>query len=100
MNATQTRMTEMMRDLAFGRLSEYPDRQAFAIAEHYVSMAHLALELHRVLEARRLLASPHSNPCVNHAIGEMVCEIKRHHLIDLGLELEWPSPPETHQTNR
>lgn len=76
-------------DLARRRLVGSASEQARAIAKHYVRHAMLAQTLARLLEAQCLRCA---HPDAESLIQSMVNQIKRDHLHDFGIALEWETP--------
>lgn len=87
---SNTRYEQAVTEQAYASLSEYPNRQAEAIARHYVSNLRIALTLLELIKSR-----PHgeSGRKVDSIIAHCVEEIKRNHRFTLGLKLEWPVHP-------
>ena len=90
MSSTAIRYEASAIALAYQSLCQCQDRQAETIARHYIAHATLALNLLHLIEARR-----HSSDPVNldAAIDHCVQQIKRNHMYDFGIELEWRQLP-------
>lgn len=89
-------IADLMRQIeilqARHKLTKYPAAQAETIARHYVSLAALATNLLRIIEAKRFGAT---EP-VDALIADQIDIIKEAHARDFGIELEWPiSHPNT-----
>lgn len=79
--------------MRFGTLVGHPERQAEAIIHHYAAHASMAIDVFRVMEKYRGL-HPQDHPdhyrdYINHA----VYLIRRGHLADFGIPLEWEAKP-------
>jgi hypothetical protein len=85
-------MTEiMMRQQRYAMLSEHQHIQEETIANHYSSLAHMAMQLRMLIEERNFIRrNGHDSKNLDDAIEMMTKEIKKIHLADFGLELEWP----------
>lgn len=86
--ASEIRYENAAKQLAFARLQQCPESQAEAICKHYVAHAVLALDTLRLIEAARFSEDRTS---ADYAIKSFVATIKRNHLHDFGIELEWRS---------
>lgn len=84
--ATAINYEKAASELARLRLLKYPSEQAETIAKHYVAHAVLALDLLKMIEARRQSDEPGN---LDWAIAYSLEQIKRNHLHDFGIALEW-----------
>lgn len=93
--ASSIRYQQALVSLAQRRLRGRPLQQAEAIAKHYAAHATLAINLLHLIEAQREAAQQDSgtpaaiDAAANAYIAYHVEEIKRNHLHDFGIELEW-----------
>lgn len=72
--------------ISMSRLS--PEDEALVLAEHYLSLIDCAFQLHRLIRIKR----DHDGPVqtIDQEIRHLADDIKRKHLLDFGIELEWP----------
>ncbi len=85
--ATEIRFEMDAKKLAFKILLNDPLAQAERISNHYIAHAQMSLQLKRLLEELSHTSAPSKD--LYFAIDFCVNEIKRGHLHDFGLELEW-----------
>jgi uncharacterized protein YukJ len=74
-------------------LGQYPNTQAEAVARHYCSMIHIALDLKNMVELKRSSHGPEKD--LDDLIAITLMKIKEAHLTDLGIALEWGKPNES-----
>jgi hypothetical protein len=89
--ASEIDLEKRARFLARGFLFEHPEEQARVVAEHYLSHAHIARALIHLIgefnNARRHGLGTANN--MRDGIEILLGEIKRDHLVDFGIPLEW-----------
>lgn len=89
-SATALRYQAAIKAMKHEQFFKHPQTQAEVIATHYCSLAILSLNLLEMIKLRHhLQGSEQLDIVIEHHIGE----IKRHHLNDFGIELEWNKPP-------
>lgn len=83
----EERNTALMERRKRNHLLRYPHLQAEAIAEHYTKLAMIAMDLRHLTNMRR--HADHDNTEIDWAINNITDGIKRQHLEDFGIPLEW-----------
>jgi hypothetical protein len=73
-------------------LAQSVESQEERIAAHYTAFAHLAMQLRQLTEARKHSGSPELNETIRYLTGK----IREGHLMEFGIELEWPNTNHTH----
>lgn len=79
------------RNRQYHMLSESEEMQEERIASHYVAFAHLALQLKKMNEIRKM--NRESSPELNEHIRWLTSKIREGHLTEFGIELEWKHQP-------
>ena len=64
------------------------------IAKHYVAFAHLAMQLSKLIEAR----DQNQSEGLDKTIKYLTSKIREGHLMEFGIELEWPINPTSETT--
>lgn len=64
-------------------------RQADIIADHYASLAQIAMQLKQAVEARKLGGLYSPNPGIDELITYLTEQIKTQHCLAFGIELNW-----------
>ena len=70
----------------FEMLSRSVELQEEAIVNHYVAFANLAMQLRTLVNQRKLIRSEESDDLIRFLVGK----IKQGHLMEFGIQLEWP----------
>lgn len=86
-SATSIRYEQAVMAIAHERLRRFPEHQAEAIAKHYAAHATTAMQILKMIEARR--GTWDATPNLDQAIQMLVEQIKTNHRHDFGIELEW-----------
>lgn len=93
-SASAARYEAAVKAMRQERFMLHPETQAEAIANHYVTLAMLAiqtLEMIKVKEHGPRLGYGEKSP-LDDAIEHNIQTIKRAHAYDFGIELEWRKP--------
>lgn len=90
--ATEIRYEQMLGELARERFYTHPETAAEAIAAHYASHATMALQLLELIKLKRYAPPEASTTHADEAIEYLTNHIKRDHLNDFGIPLEWHNP--------
>jgi len=84
--SASSRIEAMMSERKFHLLANHPHLQAEAIADHYSSLAAVAMDMRKMVELRRRSGgSPEMDRCIERLTKEFV----DHHREDFGIELSW-----------
>ena len=87
--ATQIRLDADKARLSYSMLRADPQAQAEAIARHYIAHAQMALQIVKLLDAKKIIGDP--NPAIDEIVEFQVKQIKANHWADFGIALEWPA---------
>lgn len=90
--ARSIQFAEQQAAMSYDRMLRHPDYQAEAIAKHYASLATISSDLLKLTELRRNRDDAEQCHAIEETITHHVNLIKRTHLGDFGLALEWPEP--------
>lgn len=82
----QTAYQIAQRQMRYAMLARNAEIQAEIIAQHYASLASIALQVVKLIEVRRHTGH---HPEVDYCVDGLIDEMKRRHLQDLGIPLEW-----------
>jgi hypothetical protein len=81
------RWEQARKEQQYALLSRSVEAQEDRIAEHYSAFAHLAMQLRALAEERKRRRSPELDDAIRH-----LCKVIREgHLMEFGIELEWPA---------
>jgi hypothetical protein len=91
MNTTKAtalnRWEQARKKQQYALLAQSVEAQEDRIAEHYSAFAHLAMQLRELTNERKRRRSPELNDTIRH-----FCKVIREgHLMEFGIELEWPA---------
>lgn len=74
----------------FDMLTKHPHLRAEVIANHYASLAMMAVDLHSMVELRKTIGEPVDN--LDEVIDTLVSKFTDYHMRDFGIELAWRTP--------
>lgn len=92
--STSIRHDDMLRDMAYKRLQDFPNMRAEAIARHYASLANTALQLLHIIDTMRYAYHGQSSEKMEYAecaIEYLTKQIQHTHAMDFGIPLDWPN---------
>ena len=76
--------------LGYERLASCPEVQYHAILMHYATHASIAIQAHKALKLVRQHPDDMTTAGTDRTIVCIVEQLKKGHLSDLGIPLEWP----------
>ena len=81
------RFAQARKQHQYAMLARSSEDQEEQIAKHYVAFAQIAMQLRELTEERKRNNSPELNELIQY----LCKKIREGHLMEFGIELEWPS---------